>query len=140
MPKVNKHIEQEISLLYQRLKDVLYFTGKDKNIDFYVSSITEFNPYYSTKEIEQWLTTINKEQYFHVTQIPLNEMDKWSFDEERGDLKHDSGGFFSITGLHVETNWGNIPSWSQPIIYQPEIGILGILTKKINGILYDNQK
>ena len=136
MPEINKHIEQEISLLYQGLKDVLYFTGKDKNIDFYVSSLTEFNPYYSTKEIEQWILSINQEQYFHVTHIPLNEMDKWSFDENTGDLKHDSGGFFSISGLHVETNWGNISSWSQPVIHQPEIGILGIITKKVNGILY----
>ena len=136
MPKDNKHIEQEISLLYQRLQEVLYFAGEDKNIDFYVSSLTEYNPYYSTEEIEQWLFSINQEQYFHVMQIPLNEMDKWSFDKERGDLKHDSGGFFSICGLHVETNWGKVPSWSQPVIQQPEIGILGIISKKINGILY----
>jgi len=63
-------------------------------------------------------------------------MDKWTFDKKTGDLKHDSGGFFSIRGIHVKTNWGNVPSWSQPIIHQPEIGILGIITKKINGILY----
>ena len=34
MSKVNKHIEQEITLLYKGLKEVLYFTGDDKNIDF----------------------------------------------------------------------------------------------------------
>jgi len=134
--KVNKNIEQEISLLYQRLKEVLYFTGDDKNIDFYVSSLTEYNPYYSTEEIEQWLFSINQEQYFHVTQISLNEMDKWFFDDERGDLQHDSGGFFCIRGLRVKTNWGGVHSWSQPVIHQPEIGILGIITRKINGILY----
>jgi len=136
LTKFNKHIEQEVSLLYQRLKDILSFTGEDKNIDFYISSLTEYNPFYTTEEIDQWLYSINQEQYFHVTQIPLNEMDKWSFDEETGDLKHDSGGFFSIRGLKVETNWGKVPSWSQPIIHQPEIGTLGIITKKINGILY----
>ena len=136
MSQVNKNIEQEISLLYKRLKKVLYFTGEDKNVDFYISSLTEYNPYYNTNEIEQWLLAINQEQFFHVTQIPLNEMKKWYFDEEKGDLKHDSGGFFSIKGLQVETNWGKVPSWSQPIIHQPEIGILGIITKKINGVLY----
>ena len=136
MFQVNKNIEQEISLLYKRLKKVLYFTGEDKNVDFYISSLTEYNPYYNTDEIEQWLLAINQEQYFHVTQIPLNEMEKWSFDENTGNLKHDSGGFFSIKGLQVETNWGNVSSWSQPVIHQPEIGILGIITRKINGILY----
>ena len=136
MPQVNTHIEKEISILYQGLSDTLHFTGEDKNIDFYVSSLMEYNPYYNTEEIEQWLISLNKEQYFNVTQIPLNEMDKWSFDEVTGDLKHDSGGFFTIRGLQVETNWGQLPSWSQPIIHQPEIGILGIITRKINGILY----
>ena len=136
MPEVNRYVEQEVSLLYQRLKDVLYSTGEDKNIDFYISSLTEYNPFYTTGEIKQWLFSINQEQYFHVTLIPLSEMDKWSFDKETGDLKHDSGGFFSIRGLHVETNWGKVPSWFQPVIHQPEIGILGIITRKINGILY----
>ena len=132
----NKYIEQEISSFYKRLREVLYFTGEDKNIDFYISSITEYNPFYTTEDISQWLFSINQEQPFSVTQIPLKELDKWSFDEKTGDLKHDSGGFFKIRGLQVETNWGNISSWSQPIIHQPEIGILGIITKKINGILY----
>jgi dTDP-4-dehydro-6-deoxy-alpha-D-glucopyranose 2,3-dehydratase len=136
LSEVNKHIEQEISLLYQGLKEVLYFTGDDKNIDFYISSLTEFNPYYSTEELEQWLTSINKKQYFHVTQIPLSSMNQWSIETETGDIRHNSGGFFSIRGLHVETNWGKVQSWSQPIIHQPEIGILGIITRKINGILY----
>jgi len=136
MTQANKNIEKEIFLLYKRLKKVLFFTGEDKNIDFYISSLTEYNPYYSTEEIEQWLISINQEQYFNVTQIPLSEMDKWFIDKGTGDLKHDSGGFFSIRGLNVETNYGNVPTWSQPIIHQPEIGILGIITKKINGILY----
>ncbi|MBC8552947.1 MAG: NDP-hexose 2,3-dehydratase family protein [Candidatus Brocadiales bacterium] len=136
MSEVSKHVEQKVSLFYQRLKDVLYYTGEDKNIDFYVSSLTEYNPFYSTEEIKQWLSSINQEQYFDVTQIPLIEIDRWSFDKETGDLKHDSGGFFSIRGLKVKTNWGNVPTWSQPVIHQPEIGILGIITRKINGILY----
>ena len=32
-------------------------------------------------------------------------------------------------GISVETNFGNKNRWEQPIIDQPEIGILGILTK-----------
>ena len=136
MNNVNNKLKKEVSFLYERLENVLHFSGEDKNIDFYVSSLTEYNPYYTTEEIGQWLFSINQQQYLNVTQIPLNELDKWSIDEETGDLKHDSGGFFSIRGLHVETNWGNIPFWSQPVIHQPEIGILGIITRKINGILY----
>lgn len=136
MHTVNKHIEREVSSFYKKLREVLHFTGKSKNIDFYISSLIEYNPFYTTEEIAQWLFSLNQEQPFCVTQIPLTEMDKWSFNKNTGDLQHDSGGFFSIKGLRVRTNFGDIPFWSQPIIYQPEIGILGVITKKINGILY----
>jgi len=129
-------IKKEISLLYKRLEKILSFKGQNSNIDFYISSLTEYNPFYSTKEIGDWLNLINKDQIFNVTQIPLQKMENWHFDKKTGDLNHASGGFFSIRGLSVETNWGNISKWTQPIIFQPEIGILGIITKKINGILY----
>ena len=123
-------------MLQQSLSKILYFEGKSHNIDFFISSLTEYNPFYTTVEIEQWLRSINQDQHFNVTTIPLNQMKKWSFNDLTGDLMHDSGGFFSIRGLQVETNWGSVSKWSQPIIYQPEIGILGIITKKINGIFY----
>jgi oxidase EvaA len=53
-----------------------------------------------------------------------------------GSLHHDSGRFFSIQGIDVYTDYGNISNWRQPVIYQPEVGYLGILTKEFNGILY----
>ena len=132
----NHHISKEVNSFKKLLRKVLQFEGKDNNIDFFISALTEENPYNSTSEIEDWLSSINEDQFFSVEKIPLNKMQKWTFDKETGDLNHDSGGFFSIRGLHVKTNWGNIESWTQPIIDQPEIGILGIITKKIDGILY----
>ena len=44
--------------------------------------------------------------------------------------------FFSIEGIWVNTNAGRVPEWSQPVIHQPEIGILGMLTRRIGRILY----
>jgi len=136
MSDASQNIQHEVYSLNNRLRDILHFNNEDKNIDFFISSLTEFNPHNNTKELAQWLNSFNDKQYFNVQQIPLDTLDKWSFDEVTGDLKHDLGGYFSIRGLHIETNRGNISSWSQPIIYQPEIGILGIITKKFNGILY----
>jgi oxidase EvaA len=79
---------------------------------------------------------MNEKEYFKVERIPLDRMERWSFDKETENLRHDTGGFFSIQGLSVRTNRGPIQRWSQPIIFQPEIGLLGILTKRIDGILY----
>ncbi|MDO8503219.1 MAG: NDP-hexose 2,3-dehydratase family protein [bacterium] len=129
-------IRKEVDGLCKNLQKVLHFSGESKNIDFYISSLTEYNPFYTTEGIEEWLKSLNNEQYFHVDEIPLAKLRKWNFDKRTGDLEHASGGFFSIRGLKVKTNMGEVPEWSQPIIYQPEIGVLGIITKNINGILY----
>ncbi len=63
-------------------------------------------------------------------------MDKWRLDKEKGLLRHTSGKFFTIEGINVTTNWGKVKEWEQPIINQPEIGYLGIITREVDGILY----
>ncbi len=131
-----QHTKNNVALLYKALERELHFSGESKNIDFYVSSLTEYNPYHNTSEIEDWLYSLNSEQHFSVQRIPLPELRKWNFHSSTGNLEHVSGGFFSIRGLKVKTNVGTISQWSQPIIYQPDVGILGIITKKIQGILY----
>lgn len=44
--------------------------------------------------------------------------------------------FFTIEGINVRTNWGRVSDWDQPIINQPEVGFLGIITKEFDGVLY----
>ncbi len=132
----SQKIKAEVLKLHRGLEQSLFFKGPSKNIDFYISSLTEYNPFNTTVEIENWLANLNKEQYFGVEKVPLTGLRKWTFDKTTGDLGHDSRGFFSIRGLFVKTNIGEVSEWSQPIIHQPEVGILGIITQKINGILY----
>lgn len=102
---------------------------------FLLSSSTEQNPFNTTQEILTWIGKQNHDVRVDVKQIPFQNMNGWNFDAD-GNLRHISGKFFSIEGLSVETNYGNVPRWQQPIINQPEIGFLGIITKEINGILY----
>ena len=89
-----------------------------------------------TKEIENWLVSRKREIPVRIQKIKFSELDQWSFESGTGNLKHESGKFFSIIGFDVQTNWGPIDHWTQPIIKQPEIGFLGIITKKIDGKLY----
>lgn len=128
--------KKEVEKLKKQLQRVLFFPEDSKNIDFYISSLTEHNPFYTTEEVEQWINKLNADKYFEVTQIPLGDLRKWKFNDSTGDLEHASGGFFSVRGLRIKTNMGLVPEWSQPIIYQPEVGILCLAAKKINGILY----
>jgi oxidase EvaA len=68
-----------------------------------------------------------------IRQIPLSDMRKWQRSPASGNVVHDSGRFFSIEGIGVETDWGNVGYWEQPIINQPEIGYLGLMAKKFDG-------
>lgn len=83
--------------------------------------------------ILSWLEERKRASRFAVEQIPLSALDQWSFDPDSERLVHRSGRFFSIAGVNVRTTFGPVPEWDQPIILQPEIGILGILTKRIDG-------
>jgi dTDP-4-dehydro-6-deoxy-alpha-D-glucopyranose 2,3-dehydratase len=83
-----------------------------------------------------WFAEFKSRSRFEVMPCSLVELDGWNFQEDTGNLVHRSGRFFSIEGLNVATNFGSVPHWMQPIINQPEIGILGFLTKRIHGVLH----
>ncbi|MBO5627804.1 MAG: NDP-hexose 2,3-dehydratase family protein, partial [Aeriscardovia sp.] len=93
------------------------------------------NDIHSTQEIKEWIERRNFEVKVSVEQIPFSKLQKWYVDKE-GAVRHESGKFFSIEGIHVETDYGILNSWEQPIINQPEVGYLGILTKEFDGVLY----
>lgn len=99
------------------------------------SLLTENNPFNSTEDLKKWIVQRNREVEVKVEQIPFSELKMWH-SEPDGSMHHDSGRFFSIVGIDVQTDYGTCNHWRQPIINQPEVGYLGILTKEIDGILY----
>jgi len=103
---------------------------------FLISALTEENPFITTNQVKEWLKDRNNSIHVSVKKVRFNDLDQWYFDYQKGVLRHISNKFFTIEGIRVNTNWGKIHSWEQPIINQPEIGFLGIITKEINGILY----
>lgn len=102
---------------------------------FLLSASTEQSLFNTAQEVLTWIQKQNQEIKVDVKQIPFRDLKGWCFDAG-GNLRHVSGKFFSIEGLSVETNYGNVLRWQQPIINQPEIGFLGIITKEMNDILY----
>ncbi|GLZ36487.1 NDP-hexose 2,3-dehydratase family protein [Actinokineospora sp. NBRC 105648] len=86
--------------------------------------------------LEAWLTDCRARFHTHVEPIPLDRLDGWSVHPETGDIGHRSGKFFTVRGLDVEVAGAPIARWSQPIISQPEIGILGILVKEFDGVAH----
>ncbi|PPK68509.1 NDP-hexose 2,3-dehydratase family protein [Actinokineospora auranticolor] len=84
--------------------------------------------------VDGWIAARNAAHRHEVDRIEFGDLRLWGFDERTGDLRHHSGRFFSVQGLSVDTDYGHVPHWSQPIINQPEIGILGILVREIDGV------
>lgn len=66
---------------------------------------------------------------FTVRRIPFAELEEWRFDAGTGNLGHRSGRFFTVCGIRAGDD-------VQPILDQPEIGVLGILVKRIDGVLH----
>ena len=90
----------------------------------------------ATPEIDDWLENKRK-QPFESTLITLDELTDssgWLFSPDTGNLEHRSGRFFTVEGLHVKTNHGHIADWSQPILVQRDIAILGIIAKYFDGV------
>ena len=90
----------------------------------------------TTAQFHEWLQARKDAVKVRIDKIRFDELQKWGFREGSGNLAHDSGKFFSIEGIAVDTNRAHTKSWTQPIINQPEIGFLGIIVKEIDGILH----
>jgi dTDP-4-dehydro-6-deoxy-alpha-D-glucopyranose 2,3-dehydratase len=101
-----------------------------------VSAATTDNPAMPTAQVEAWLADRARAHAFEVHRIPFADLDGWAFREPSGDLAHRSGRFFSVVGLRAKAPDGPVPDWYQPIINQPEVGILGIVAREIGGVLH----
>jgi len=89
----------------------------------------------SLTDLQAWIECRNQEVEVQVEKIPFSHLHGWKIDSD-GCIRHETGKFFSIEGIHVKTDVGFVAEWDQPIINQPEVGYLGILTKEIDGCLY----
>jgi len=84
--------------------------------------------------VRQWLRRQQDGARYRIDRMPLAGLNDWSFDPATGDLGHRTGRFFTIRGLDVRTNFGSTRHWQQPIIDQPEIGILGFLIREFDDV------
>jgi hypothetical protein len=89
-------------------------------------------------EIDDWLEK-KRRQPFESTIIALDDLVEptgWQFATGTGNLVHHSGRFFTVEGLRVRTSHGHVRQWSQPILVQRDIAILGVLAKEFDGVLH----
>lgn len=112
------------------------FKRKDKQeiqLDFLISAMHR-GTCISTPDVLAWMKKQNEVVQTEVCQMPLSELKGWKYRDNR--IRHDSGKFFSIDGIRIETNYRDVFTWDQPIINQPEIGFLGFIVRKIQGVYH----
>ncbi|EWC64474.1 2,3-dehydratase [Actinokineospora spheciospongiae] len=96
---------------------------------FLASSLTPTTE--QTPDPDEFLEKRSASSDYRIEEVPLDALPNWRMGDR---LAHASGRFFAVEGLSIRTDFGPRRHWCQPIIIQPEIGILGILVKRINGV------
>lgn len=72
---------------------------------------------------------------FRVDRVPFSELRGWGFKPGTGDLAHRSDRFFRVRGLRARVGDEDaVHAWHQPIIDQPEVGLLGLVCKDFDGV------
>ncbi|MEW2723525.1 NDP-hexose 2,3-dehydratase family protein [Streptomyces albidoflavus] len=88
----------------------------------------------SLDAFHRWFAGQGERSYTETETVPLEELDRWSRGPGTDGLAHDSGRFFRVRGIDVQAPDAVVPHWRQPIIDQPETGILGILVTEFDGV------
>jgi dTDP-4-dehydro-6-deoxy-alpha-D-glucopyranose 2,3-dehydratase len=103
---------------------------------FLKSAFSSTGAFLQTEEVIEWLKEQNEVVKLRIEKIPFANLSQWGYEQSEGRICHVSGKFFSIDGISVKTNWGNVSDWDQAIINQPEIGYLGFIVKEFDGVLH----
>ncbi|TNE61320.1 MAG: hypothetical protein EP335_16600 [Alphaproteobacteria bacterium] len=75
--------------------------------------------------MNEWLHHRRTKSKIRFDSIPFTASNEWRY--ESGSLRHATGGFFSIEGVAAHAALPGFDGWQQPIINQPEVGILGFV-------------
>lgn len=87
---------------------------------------------HTMEELLEWLRDRKEKQFVSIRKITLEECDPWFYDEASGQIRNQRGTFFQVGAVRGVYPDGHI--MEQPIIIQKEIGLLGIICRKFNGV------
>jgi oxidase EvaA len=106
------------------------------HLEFFKSCLRSQGTVNPTEAVLEWIQQRNSQTQVDIKEIPLDRISRWLTEPQTGNLRHETGKFFTVEGIRIRTNVGLVKSWSQPIIHQPEIGYLGFLVKQIDGVYH----
>lgn len=87
---------------------------------------------HSMAELMDWIQTVQEKTHVELNRISLPECQPWFYDG--AEIRNEKRSFFQITGIQqFGEKEGNLLQ-EHPIIIQDEIGFLGIMCCKIDGV------
>jgi dTDP-4-dehydro-6-deoxy-alpha-D-glucopyranose 2,3-dehydratase len=109
----------------------------ENRVNQLLESANEKNSLHTLDYVMDWFEKQRKNCTMKVKEVNIADLDGWITDGTTKNISHTSGEFFSVRGAHVEQTFKReVPSWSQPLFFQKEWGIIGVLRKKINGVYH----
>lgn len=92
------------------------------------------------EDIHKWVVERNANTPVDIKRIPLKDCSPWYYDNSSGRITNNNGSFFQITGLrkverNLETGEKHVVT-EHPVLLQDEIGYLGIICHKFNGVMH----
>ena len=101
--------------------------------DFFKSWETSEGNVNTNDEIMSWISSLNVNTKVEIKESYITPHTFWYYDKNEGVIKNRKNSFFQIGG--IMEFYAEDQIISQPIIFQKEIGFLGIICKKIKGIV-----
>ena len=111
----------------------------DRRIEHQFECLRDWSLHHTLAEIEDWFRRQRETCPMQVDDIPLNETQGWIIDPDTGDVRHESGEFFTVHGVRVsQTDAREVGAkgWDQPILTQVgyDGGLLGIVRQRHDGV------
>ena len=88
----------------------------------------------STESLLAWIKKLNETNVVNITKSIMRPDEYWLYNSDKGIIENKNKRFFSIRGLQYKRK-GEVLA-EQPIIYQMEIGFLGIICKEFDGVMH----
>ncbi len=87
----------------------------------------------SIEDLLTWIDLLKERTNVSIKETSIKDNTFWYYDENKGEITNIKNSFFSIKGVRAYDQ--NVIVWEQPLIFQSEIGYLGIICKEIDGVL-----
>lgn len=124
-------LKEKIEKILQEEK--ISSSGIEEYVDSFIERVSPGEPLHSLEYIINWYKNLRENCSMDIEEIAVNDLNGWVVDKSKGNICHHTGEFFSIIGLNIKNTTREVAGWMQPIVYQKEMGILGIICSEING-------